>query len=53
MAKQAHRPQEQSQHAKNAAAEARAKQAARPVESISARTRGMQQKSQARRQGNR
>ncbi|MEU7578647.1 hypothetical protein AB0B50_13680 [Streptomyces sp. NPDC041068] len=53
MAKQSHNPREQSQQARNAAAEARAKQAKRPVESVSAKTRGMQQKAQARRQGNR
>ncbi|MGW2225611.1 hypothetical protein [Streptomyces formicae] len=46
-------PREQSQQARNAAAETRAKQAKRPVDSIPAKTRGMQQKAQARRQGNR
>ncbi|MFE0101280.1 hypothetical protein [Streptomyces sp. NPDC059009] len=48
-----HDPREESQRSRNAAAEARAKQAKRPVDSISAKTRGMQQKAQARRQGNR
>ncbi|MEU5810302.1 MULTISPECIES: hypothetical protein [unclassified Streptomyces] len=37
------------ERAKNTAAEARAKSAAREAQSLSAKTRGMQQKSQAKR----
>ncbi|MFF3216291.1 hypothetical protein ACFYYB_37460 [Streptomyces sp. NPDC002886] len=54
MAKKAHRSKHAHQDsevamAKNTAAEARAKAAVRDVHSVSAKTRGMQQKSQAKR----
>ncbi|MEV5606744.1 hypothetical protein [Streptomyces sp. NPDC052225] len=53
MAKQSRNPREQSQKARNDAAEQRAQQARRNLDSVSAKSRGMQQKAQSRRQGNR
>ncbi|MEV0094818.1 hypothetical protein [Streptomyces sp. NPDC050738] len=53
MAKQSRNPREQSQKSRNDAAQQHAQQAKRNIDSIAAKTRGMQQKAQARRQGNR
>ncbi|MCQ4210108.1 MULTISPECIES: hypothetical protein [Streptomyces] len=53
MAKHAKNPREESQRARNDAAQQHAQQAKRSIDSIAAKTRGMQQKAQARRQGNR
>ncbi|NEB81375.1 hypothetical protein G3I40_40125 [Streptomyces sp. SID14478] len=53
MAKHSKDPREESQKARNDAAQQRAQQAKRNIDSVSAKTRGMQQKAQARRQGNR
>ncbi|MEV3854022.1 hypothetical protein AB0J38_06805 [Streptomyces sp. NPDC050095] len=53
MAKQNKDPREQSQKARNDAAQQRAQQAKRNIDSVSAKTRGLQQKAQSRRQGNR
>ncbi|MER5884234.1 hypothetical protein ABT160_10430 [Streptomyces sp. NPDC001941] len=49
MAKQAHDPRENDERARNAAAQARAREAIRNIHSVSAKTRGMQQKAQAKR----
>ncbi|MDQ8706644.1 hypothetical protein RCO28_29835 [Streptomyces sp. LHD-70] len=50
---QGHNSPKDPQHSKVSAQQARSKSTHPEVQSISAKTRGMQQKSQARRQGNR
>ncbi|MBC9714590.1 hypothetical protein H9Y04_18700 [Streptomyces sp. TRM66268-LWL] len=53
MAKHAHDHPKDPQHSKISAAQARTKGTKPDVQSISAKTRGLQQKAQSRRQGNR
>ncbi|MER7170032.1 MULTISPECIES: hypothetical protein [Streptomyces] len=53
MAKHAHDHPKDPQHSKISAAQARSKSTKPDVQSISAKTRGLQQKAQSRRQGNR